>query len=81
MKLWIGNIAPGTNDDELRAFLGRYGIEPEAVASISQVASEGSRPAAIVEVAATPEKLNKVTQRLNGMYWKGRSLTVQTMTR
>jgi hypothetical protein len=79
MKLWIGNIAPGTNDDELRAFLGRYGI-PE-VASIEQVPGDGTRPAAILDVAATPEALSKLTQRLNGMYWKGRSLTVQAMTR
>jgi hypothetical protein len=78
LKLWIGNIAPGTNDDELRAFVGRYGIE--TVASIQQV-EEGSRPSAILEVAATPDVLRKVTQRLNGMYWKGRSLLVQPLTR
>ena len=79
MKLWIGNIAPGTNDEELKAFLGRYGIAE--VAAIEQVPGDGTRPAAILEVAATPETLSKVTQRLNGMYWKGRSLTVQAMTR
>jgi hypothetical protein len=79
MKLWVGNIAPGTSDDELRALVMKYGIT--AVASIQQVPGEGSRPAAILEVAATPESLAKVTQRLNGMYWKGRSLTVQAMTR
>ncbi len=81
MKLWIGNIAPGTNDDELREFVGRYGIAPDAVASIAQVAQDGSRPAAILEVAVAPDKLNKLTHRLTGMYWKGRSLTVQAMTR
>jgi hypothetical protein len=79
MKLWIGNIAPGTNDDELRAFVGRYGVE--AVASIEQVPGDGTRPAAILEIAAAPDALLKITQRLNGMYWKGRSLTVQAMTR
>jgi hypothetical protein len=79
MKLWIGNIAPGTPDEDLRAFLGRYGIAE--VAKIEQVAGDGSRPGAILEVAATPEALSKLTQRLNGMYWKGRSLTVQAMTR
>jgi len=79
MKLWIGNIAPGTNDEELKAFLARYGIAE--VARIEQVPGDGTRPAAILEVAATPEQLSKVTQRLNGMYWKGRSLTVQAMTR
>ena len=79
MKLWIGNIAPGTDDEELKALLGRYGIA--AVASIEKVDGDGSRPAAILEVAATPEGLAKVTQRLTGLYWKGRSLTVQAMTR
>jgi hypothetical protein len=79
LKLWIGNIAPGTSDDELREFLGRYGIA--SVASIEHVAGDGSRPAAVVEVAETPDSLMKVTQRLNGMYWKGRSLNVQAITR
>ena len=79
MKLWIGNIAPGTSDEEVRAFLEKYGVA--AVVSIEHVASEGSRPAAMVEVAAAPEAVNRLTQRLNGMYWKGRSLTVQAMTR
>jgi hypothetical protein len=78
MKLWIGNIAPETSDDELRAFLEKYGVP--AVISVERVASEGSRPAAMVEVAAAPELLTRLTERLNGMYWKGRSLTVQAMT-
>jgi len=79
MKLWLGNIAPGTTDDELRAFLEKYGAP--AVVSVERVANDGTRPAAMVEVAAAPETLNRLTQRLNGMYWKGRSLTVQAMTR
>ena len=79
MKLWIGNIAPGTSDDELRTFLAKYGID--TVASIEQVPGDGSRPAAVLEVASTPEALMKVTQRLNGMFWKGRTLTVQSITR
>jgi hypothetical protein len=79
MKLWMGNIAPETSDDELRALLGKYGMS--AVVSVERVASEGARPAAIVEVAAATEQLYRLTQRLNGMYWKGRSLTVQAMLR
>ena len=79
MKLWIGNIAPDASDDELREFVGKYGI-PEVV-SIERVPGDGSRPAAVLEVAATTEVLMKVTQRLNGMYWKGRSLNVQAITR
>ena len=79
MKLWIGNIAPGTQDDELRSLVARYGIS--AVGAIEQVPGDGTRPAATVEVAATQAQLLNVTQRLNGLYWKGKSLTVQAMTR
>jgi hypothetical protein len=79
MKLWIANIAPGTNDEELRAFLARYGVE--AVAEIQQVPGDGTRPAAILEIAATPETILRITQRLNGIYWQGRSLAVHAMMR
>jgi hypothetical protein len=79
LKLWIGNIAPGTSDEDLREFVGKYGIAE--VASIEHVPGDGSRPAAVLDVAATTEVLMKVTQRLNGMYWKGRSLNVQAITR
>ena len=79
MKLWIGNIAPGTSDDELREFLAKYGVT--TVASVEQVPGDGSRPAAVLEVASTPEALMKVTERLNGMHWKGRTLVVQAISR
>ena len=79
MKLWIGNVAPGTSDAELREFLARYGID--RVDSIQQVEGDGTRPAIVVEVPATADVLNKVTQRLNGLHWKGRALTVQALTR
>jgi hypothetical protein len=75
----MGNIAPETTETELRAFLERYGMS--AVVSVQRMADEALRPAAIVEVAAAVEQLQRLTQRLNGMYWKGRALTVQTMMR
>jgi hypothetical protein len=78
MKLWMGNIAPGTSEEEVKAFLAKYGMP--AVISVQQVADEGI-PAAVVEVAGAPEELQRITARLNGMYWKGRSLTVQPMMR
>ena len=79
MKVWIGNVAPGTSDQELRDFLARYGLE--AVQSIQQVEGDGSRPAVMLEVTATTEAVMKATQRLNGLYWKGRTLMAQAMTR
>ena len=79
MKVWIGNIAPETSDEELRDLLKKYGAAE--VTTIERVAEEGSRPAAIVEVIAGQEELYRLTQRLNGLFWKGRSLTAQSMTR
>ena len=40
---------------------------------------EPFRPAAIIDMAATTESVFQITQRLNGMYWKGRQLHVQTI--
>jgi hypothetical protein len=79
MKIWIGNIAPGTQDDEIRDLVTRYGIG--TVGAIEQVPGDGTRPAVMVEVAATTEQMMRTTQRLNGLFWKGRSLNVQNMTR
>ena len=45
MKLWIANIAPGTTDDEIKAFAKKYGPELEVV-GIQREDGDGSRPAA-----------------------------------
>ena len=79
MKLWVGNIAPDTSDEELRALIDKYG--GGEVLSVQRVADDGPRPAAILDIATTTETMFRLTQRLNGMHWKGRSLTVQSMTR
>ena len=81
MKLWIGNIAPGTSDDEIREFVKKYAPNLECV-NIQRIEGDGSRPAASLEFADAPHgALEKVSMRLHGMYWKGRSLMVQTVTR
>ena len=79
MKLWIGNVPPDTSDEDLRTLLKKYGGVD--VTSVERVAEDGSRPAVILEVVAGQEAMYKITQRLNGLYWKGKSLTAQSMTR
>jgi len=81
MKLWIGNIAPGTPDDQVRELLKKYAPDLE-VSRITRVEGDGSRPAAVIEFADTPYgSVEKVSMRLNGMFWKERSLVVQTVAR
>ena len=79
MKLWIGNIAPGTTDAEVRELVTKYAPSLECTA-IQRVDGDGSRPAAMLEFANVPfGALEAVSLRLNGMYWKERSLMVQTL--
>jgi RNA recognition motif-containing protein len=81
VKLWIGNIAPGTTDDELREFVGKYAPDLE-IKTILRVEGDGSRPGASIEFVDTPYgSVEKISMRLHGMYWKGRELFVQTQSR
>ena len=81
MKLWIGNIAPGTSDDELREFVKKYAPDLE-IKSIERIDGDGSRPAASIQFVDTPYgSVEKISMRLHGIYWKGRELMVQTQAR
>ena len=81
MKLWIGNITPGTTDDEIREFVGKYAPDL-AIKTIQRVEGDGSRPAASIEFVDTPYgSVEKISMRLHGMHWKGRELFVQTSSR
>ena len=78
-RLWIGNIEPGTTDEEIREFVKKYAPGLECV-KIQRVDGDGSRPAATLEFADTPYgSVEKISMRLHGMYWKGRELFVQTL--
>ena len=81
MKLWIANIAPDTSDDELREFVKKYAPDLEC-GNIQRVEGDGSRPAALLDFADAPYALvEKISTRLNGMYWKGRALLVSAQGR
>ena len=81
MKLWIGNMAPGTTDDEIREFVKKYAPDLDFTA-IQRVEGDGSRPGAMLEFPDPPfGALEKLTMRLHGMHWKGRDLVVQTLIR
>jgi hypothetical protein len=78
-RLWIANIEPGTSDDELRALVKKYAPDIECT-EIQRVDGDGSRPAAMMSFTGKKfDTLGKLSLRLNGMYWKGRTLTSSTM--
>jgi RNA recognition motif-containing protein len=81
MKLWIGNMAADTTDDEIRAFVKKYAPDLE-IKAIQRVDGDGSRPAASIEFVDTPYgSVEKISMRLHGMHWKGKELFVQTQAR
>lgn len=79
MKLWLGNIAPGTSDEEVKEFLKKYAPVLEC-RQIEHVEGDGSRPAVMMEFSGgTTSDLEKLHLRVNGMYWKGRELVCSTV--
>jgi hypothetical protein len=78
-RLWIANIAPGTTDDELKALVKKYAPEIECT-EIQREEGTGSRPAALMSFSNKKfDSLGKLSLRLNGMYWKERTLSCSTM--
>ncbi len=81
MRLWIGNMAPGTTGDEVMELLKKYGGQLECI-GLERVEGAGTHPAAIAEfTGGTTMMLSDLALRLNGMYWKGRSLNCNTLMR
>jgi hypothetical protein len=81
MKLWIGNMAPDTTDEEICAFVTKYAPTLE-IKSIQRVDGDGTRPGASIEFVDTPYgSVEKISLRLHGMHWKGKELFVQTLAR
>jgi len=77
MNLWMGNLDPEVTDEELTAFVNKYGCP--APNRIERVPGDGSRPAAVLYFDEAPDKAVYDAQlRLHDMYWKGRRLFVQT---
>jgi len=80
MRLWVSNVALETSDEELSAFLQRHGLP--ACRGIERVPGDGSRPAALVSFAEVDlEALYEAAFRLDGLYWKSKTLAVQVVLR
>jgi len=77
MKLWLGNIAPDTTDEEIKELVNKY-APGLSCTGIERVEGTGSRPGAMLEfTGAATGGIDKLSQRLNGIYWKDRSLLVE----
>jgi hypothetical protein len=78
-RLWIANIAPGTTDDELKELVKKYAPDIECT-EVQREEGTGARPAALMSFSGKKfDSLGKLALRLNGMYWKERTLSCSTM--
>jgi hypothetical protein len=77
-ELLLGNVESGTPDDEIKAFLVKYGFP--AFDAIEYMPGDGSRPAVLLtfkDVAS--ETLRSLQPRIHDMFWKNRKINAQVM--
>jgi len=74
-RLWVGNVPPGASDEELVELVKKYcGRESKVV---QRVDADGGRPGCTLEFSGLAfGELDEIAQRIAGLYWKERTLTV-----
>ncbi|WP_431822401.1 RNA-binding protein [Burkholderia sp. F1] len=78
MRLLIGNLPPGTGDDDLRAFVHKY-IQVE-IGGMTHVDVDGPNPSVLLEIhGAEHALLEEMQRRLHHVYWNGCMLSAHVM--
>jgi hypothetical protein len=79
VHLMLGNIDPGTSDDEIQEFLVRYGFPPYD--EIEHVDSEGPRPAVTLTFnSLDPLILGTLQSRIHDLFWKNRRVSASVLS-
>ncbi|HSI54004.1 MAG: RNA recognition motif domain-containing protein [Ramlibacter sp.] len=77
-RLMLGNLEPGTTDEEIRDFLVKYGFP--AFDDIAHEPGDGSNPSAILTFASLPStEMFNLQQRVHHMFWKHRKITARIL--
>jgi hypothetical protein len=77
-KLWIVNVPPELDEDELAAFLEKFGLP--RFEELLSVPGDGSRPAVALSYPGLGEEvLRRLQPRINGVQWKDRRLSVEVV--
>ena len=73
-ELLLGNVEESVSDDEINAFLQKYGFPP--CDEIERIAGAGSRPAALLRYATLTDEVLRVLQpRVHNMFWNNRTIS------
>jgi hypothetical protein len=77
-RLLLSNIEPGTSDEEILAFLEKYGFPP--FDSLEHEEGDGSHPAVLLTFGNLDSMvLSKLQERIDHMYWKKRQLSASIL--
>lgn len=77
-RLLLANLDPAVTDDEIKAFLAKYGFPP--CSEIHHEKNESSRPGVLVTFEGVdPTALGKLQERIHNMFWNKRRLSAQVL--
>nr|WP_315847177.1 RNA-binding protein [uncultured Achromobacter sp.] len=77
-ELLINHVADDTSDEDVRAFLVKYGFP--SFDHIERIAGDLSRPAVLVTFNGTgPAQLRALLPRIHGVFWQGHTITALVM--
>jgi hypothetical protein len=76
--LMLGNIEPGTTDDEIRDLLVKYGFPP--FDEITHEPGDGTNPTVLLTFSTIDATtLFNLQKRVHDLYWKHRKLTARIL--
>ena len=76
--LWLQNVPKEATDDELCALAKKYAPDLECL-TLNREEGDGSRPVAFMTFKGGElGSVERLAERLNGMYWKERTLRCTT---
>jgi hypothetical protein len=77
-RLLLGNLEPGATDEDIRAFLVKYGFPP--FDAIEREPGDGTRPGAVVTFTGVdPSRLTTLQDRIHSMFWNKRKLSARIL--
>lgn len=78
-RLWLTNVPAEATDEELRALAKKYSPQLECL-TLQREPGDGTRPAAFMTFnGGELGDVERLAERLNGLYWKDRKLGCTTM--
>ena len=73
-RLWLSNVAPEATDEELRELAKKYAPNLECL-TLQREPGDGTRPVAFMTFKGGElGDVERLAERLNGLFWQGRKL-------